>query len=937
MSPEPSSNPDPSPGPHLCRALDLEGVRFELAFRNSPAPMALSEVESGRLVDANQALVGLTGYSRGELIGRTTGDLGLVPPAVRASILEKLRRQGSLRAEDVEIQPRVGCPRSCLISAEILPDAEGPRLLTTLQDITPMVAQARQLERVTQLYACLSQVNQAIVWSPDRATLLARICEVMVEFGGFRMAWIGWDDPSTHEVAVVGQYGDSGGYLQGLHVRSDDTPLGRGGTGLAIRTGQPAVINDFLASVQASPWHAVAARSGFAASASFPLRVGGQVAGALMVYAPVKDFFGDQELALLVEAAGDLSYALDHMELDRTLKERESQFRLLFEKAPLGMAIVDSASGRFLSANQRLAEILGSSPEDLLAHSFQAYTHPDHVAEDQATVADLVRGTFQEVQKVKRYLHRNGQVVWARLKMVPIPGAPGEPPRHLSLVEDITQAHLAEEALKETLGRLQKIADRVPGMVYQYRLRPDGSTCMPYTSPAIRHIYGLAPEDVRDDAAALNAVHHPEDHAAIVASIRASAVTLSPWKHEYRIIAPTGEVRHLFGDAVPEPEEDGSILWTGCITDVTERRKLEAHLQQAQKMESLGSLAGGVAHDMNNVLGAILALASANLHILPRNHPNHKAFETIREAASRGGEMVKSLLNFARQSPRESRTVDCNDLVLEAGRLLEHTTLGKVRLELDLAPDLRPLQGDPGGLANVVMNLCVNAVDAMPGGGTLSLRTRNAGADGIGISVADTGCGMSREVLAKAMDPFFTTKEIGKGTGLGLAMVYANVTAHHGRIELRSEPGRGTCVELWFPAAAGADPEPALDAAAPPQAGAALAILLVDDDDLIRTAAGMLLEVLGHGLTTAASGEAALALLEGGARPDLVILDMNMPGLGGRGTLPRLRALRPDLPVLLATGRADQEAMDLVAAHPGVKLLAKPFSLDELQAHLRVV
>jgi len=621
----------------------------------------------------------------------------------------------------------------------------------------------------------------------------------------------------------------------------------------------------------------------------------------------------------------------------RTLKERESQFRLLFEKAPLGMAIVDSASGRFLSANQRMGEIVGRPPEELLAHRFQDYTHPDDVARDQATVQDMARGAFQEVQKVKRYLHRNGEVVWARLKMVPIPCAPGEPARHLSLVEDITQAYLAQEALRETLDRLQKIADRVPGMVYQYRLRPDGTTHMPYTSQAIQRIYGLTPEDVRDDTAKVNALHHPDDHASVVASIQASAANLTPWKQEYRITTPDGQVRHLFGDAVPEREEDGSILWTGCITDITERRKFEAHLQQAQKMESLGSLAGGVAHDMNNVLGAILALASAHLHILPRNHPQYQAFETIREAASRGGEMVKGLLNFARQSPRETRSVDCNELVLEAARLLEHTTLAKVRLELDLAPDLRPIQGDPGSLGNVLMNLCVNAVDAMPAGGTLSLRTRNEGAGGIAITVEDTGCGMPREVLAKALDPFFTTKEVGKGTGLGLAMVYANVTAHHGRIELRSEPDRGTCAEVWFPAAAGAalDPQPA--AARPAPTGAALAILLVDDDDLVLTAAGILLEVLGHHLTTAVSGEAALALLERGARPDLIILDMNMPGLGGKGTLPRLRALRPEVPVLLATGRADQEALDLAAAHPGVTLLPKPFSLEELQAHLRAI
>ena len=935
MNLDPPPDPVRAPTPPPAGADALSTLRFELAFRSSPAPMLLSDIDSGRIFDANNAALGLCGYSRPEMVGWTTEALGLFPAGVRAGLLEKLRAEGHLRNETLEILARGGRVRTCHMSAEILPDAEGPRLLTTLQDITPMVVQARQLERFTQLYACLSQVNQAIVWTRERAPLLDRICEAMVEFGKFRMAWIGWNDPATGEVAVVSRFGDATGYLQGLRVRSDDSALGQGGTGQAIRTGQPAVINDLQGAGQAAPWHARAARAGLAASASIPVRVGGQVAGALMVYAPVRDFFGEQEIALLVEMAVDLSFALDHLELARGLRESESRFRTLFEKAPLGMAILDSASGRFLSANPRLGEIFGVPPEELLAHSFLAYTHPDHRVEDQASVRELARGAVQEVQKVKRYLHRDGQVVWGRLKMVPFPGAPGEPARHLSLVEDITQAHLAQEALRETLDRLQKVAERVPGMVYQYRLRPDGTAHMPYTSPAIRAIYGLAPKDVKDDIAPLSNRYHPADHAAIVASIQASARDLTPWKMGYRILLPDGTVRHLLGDAVPEREADGGTLWTGYITDLTERRQFEAHLQQAQKMESLGNLAGGVAHDMNNVLGAILALASAKVHTLAEDHPDHKAFETIREAASRGGEVVRRLLNFARQSPREVRTVAFNDLLLEAARLLEHTTLARVRLELDLAPDLRTVQGDPSGLANVVMNLCVNAVDAMAAGGTLSLRTRNAGPGQIEVTVQDTGCGMSREVLGKAMDPFFTTKEVGKGTGLGLAMAYATVTAHQGRIELQSEPGLGTRVRLYFPAGAAPAPGPGAPDPARTDPGGAIAVLLVDDDELVRNATGVLVEVLGHTLTTATSGEEALAVLARGYRPDLVILDMNMPGLGGKGTLPALRALRPDVPILLATGRADQEAMDLVAAHPGVTLLPKPFSLSDLQRHLR--
>jgi CheY-like chemotaxis protein len=379
--------------------------------------------------------------------------------------------------------------------------------------------------------------------------------------------------------------------------------------------------------------------------------------------------------------------------------------------------------------------------------------------------------------------------------------------------------------------------------------------------------------------------------------------------------------------------------------DITERRRteeekayLQVQLQQSQKMESLGTLAGGVAHDMNNVLGAILGLASAHLGTQPYGSPLHQALDTICKATERGGKMVKSLLNFARQSPAESKKLDMNTILREEVALLERTTLAKVRLEIDLEANLRPILGDASALTHAFMNLCVNAVDAMPKNGTLTLRTRNVDSDWIEIVVEDTGMGMPKEVLEKAMEPFFTTKETGKGTGLGLSMVFSTVKAHRGQMAIESEPGQGTCVMLRFPAC---EQETLAQAAAPAVSEetvlphGTLKILLVDDDDLIQSSVQAILECLGYtAVTTAASGEEALAMLEEGLEPDLVILDMNMPGLGGMGTLPRLRVLRPELPVLLATGRVDQTALTLASANSGVTLLTKPFGLRELQKHL---
>jgi len=366
-----------------------------------------------------------------------------------------------------------------------------------------------------------------------------------------------------------------------------------------------------------------------------------------------------------------------------------------------------------------------------------------------------------------------------------------------------------------------------------------------------------------------------------------------------------------------------------------QRIQLERLLHRSQKMESLGSLAGGVAHDMNNVLGSILGMASMHQELESPHSPAHQAFAIITKACHRGGGLARRLLDFARQDLSEVREVDLNILVQEEVQLLEHTTLGQVRLVTDLAPELRPIQGDSAALVHAIMNLCLNAVDAMPGGGDLVLRTRNVAPGRVELRVEDSGTGMPKEIQEKVLEPFFTTKPMGKGTGLGLSIVYGTVKAHQGSMDIESEPGQGTTVILQFPAAEVPCTGDAVVSTAPATAASpALDILLVDDDELIRNALGPVIRCLGHRVTVATTGEEALERLKAGVVPQVVILDVNMPGLGGQGTLPQLRRQHPDLPVLLATGRVDQTALELSRAFPDVTLIPKPFSMGELKARL---
>ena len=413
--------------------------------------------------------------------------------------------------------------------------------------------------------------------------------------------------------------------------------------------------------------------------------------------------------------------------------------------------------------------------------------------------------------------------------------------------------------------------------------------------------------------------------------------------NENLVVRKDGARRLVVWHDSPLTDAQGRV--TGMLSsgeDITLRRReeaekaaLEIQLQQSQRMESIGSLAGGVAHDMNNVLGAILGMASAHFEGLPEASPARQAMGTIIRAAERGGKMVKGLLSFARMSTSHDEEVDLNALLQEEIHLLERTTLAKVQLDIALAPDLQPIRGDAGALNHAFMNICINAVDAMPEPGTLAIRTRNVESGQVEVQVRDTGQGMTREVLARALNPFFTTKPQGKGTGLGLSMVYSTVQAHGGTLEIQSEPGQGTVVTTRFPACSPLAPAPAFEAKPGLEAPRNLRVLLVDDDDLVRSSMEAVLEELGHVPVLAASGEEALRTLQEDLPFDLVIMDMNMPGLGGSGTLPRLRALRPSLPVLLATGRVDQTARDLMADHPPVAILPKPFSLKDLHLNIQ--
>ena len=431
---------------------------------------------------------------------------------------------------------------------------------------------------------------------------------------------------------------------------------------------------------------------------------------------------------------------------------------------------------------------------------------------------------------------------------------------------------------------------------------------------------------------------HPEDRERVDQAYRDSLRNREPYDIVHRLKMPDGRIKYVHELCESNFGPKGQPLRSrGTVQDITEHEvaeqehgKLVTEVHHFQRLDSLGNLAGGVAHDMNNILAVVMNLAELHLERLPGSDPSAHAFDIIKKACTRGADLVHRLTQFARKQMENAEPLDLNATVREQVDLLERTTLKKAEWITDLEDPLPLVMGQASEIDNAIINLCINALDAIPRGGRITLRTRCLAGGGVEVIVEDNGTGMPPEVLARALDPYFTTKPAGKGTGLGLATVYGTMKAHGGSVEIQSEVGVGTTVHLRFPPT-GARAEEAPAARIPAAEIPPIRVLLVDDDELIRLTLPPLLQRIGLTVEIAESGFQALEMLESMGPVDLVILDQNMPVLTGVETLARIRVTQPDLPVLLASGYGESDQSALPAVDPQVARLGKPYSLESLR------
>jgi PAS domain S-box-containing protein len=504
-----------------------------------------------------------------------------------------------------------------------------------------------------------------------------------------------------------------------------------------------------------------------------------------------------------------------------------------------------------------------------------------------------------------------------------------------------------EQELRLAEQRQAAIIESLPIVLYLEEI--DADPRIPkFVSGNFQAVTGYAFEDIQSAPALWAERLHPEDRERALEALgaRRSGEALAV---EYRWQCADGQYKHFLDQAVLLRDSFGNpVEFAGTLLDVTVRKELESQLTQARKMDAIGQLTGGIAHDFNNLLAAVLGGLGMIERRLPLSEDQAKIVGMTKHAAEQGAELVKHLLAFARRQKLEPASIQIPRLAQSVTSLLAHTLGGMVELQWKLADDVSPVYADAAQLELAVMNLIINARDAMPEGGIVTVaaegreiveqigRTGLKPGHYVVIGVGDTGCGIAPEMIEQVLEPFFTTKPVGKGTGLGLSMVYGFAQQSGGEVRVDSELGRGTCVEIWLPRAPESEAETVLEIVDTPAdtSDAAMKILLVDDHDGVRATTAALLEDLGHAVQHVTEGARALELFrEDPAAFDLLITDYAMPRMSGAELVRQIRSERADLPALIITGYAQADMNASESAD--VRILDKPFTPEQLKAALR--
>jgi len=750
--------------------------------------------------------------------------------------------------------------------------------------------------------------------------------------------------------------------LHGLSHRSRNPSWLRHGLGYAVAVVSVAIATGLTLAIGAlrreSPFLlftvAVMAATGYGG-----LRAG--VAAVLLSLSITYFLYFDPEYTLLLDNASDLiplfvfgfvGFSIAwHVTLLRRSRQQaqEAGERLhrAFADARIGFAVTDLQGG-LLEVNRGFCEIVGYSETELAGRELRSLVDPQCAEEAAWFIRRIAASNVPSAVYETRYLHKGGSIVWVRISAAAVLSGPAGPPLNIvMLVEDITASVHAQVVLRESEARFRDLLININLIA----MTIDTVGAITFCNPYLLRLTGYAPEEVLGKN--WFDIFIPQEDREGLHSLFSKGIGGSsfPVHHENAIVTREGARRMISWDNTILRNAAGEVI--GCASvgrDTTDRLLLEERYRQAQKLESVGRLAGGVAHDFNNLLTVINGYAETLVSSEPENSARRRPLSEIRKAGERAANLTRQLLAFSRKQLIQPKRLDINSVITDVESML-HRLIGEdIQVHVDLTPSLPPVMADAGQLQQVVMNLAVNARDAMPRGGKLTARTTEfetaeggpgapaslAPARYVVLEMSDTGIGMDSATREHLFEPFFTTKDKSSGTGLGLATVYGIVTQADGFITVESEPGHGASLRIFLPAAVESGPPQVAVKSGSGRLQGAEVVLIAEDNEGLRELACDILRSFGYTVLEAQDAAQALQIASAREGPiDVLITDVIMPGLNGRELAERLKTLRPEIKVLLMSGYTD----DILSRHQvldaGLEFLEKPFTPQALAAKVR--
>jgi len=790
----------------------------------------------------------------------------------------------------------------------------------------------------------IRNVNRLITKERDLDRLIWGACRNLTETLGYKNAWI----------ALIGENGDldrtaSSGFFESFDpmlekLRQKDRPYS---VREALNQSCLIVSDDPVLECGECPDSpAQSEYVGFTTRLEYDDRIH----GILSVAVP-SCYAGDgAEQDLFVELAADIAFALHQIELqnqrritEQKLARNEELFRAMFEHGPSGIAIV-SRDGRLVMTNAALREILGFSSEELENKDITEYMHPEHVATEEALFREIITGKRRSGRLEKRTTTKTGEEIWVSAHLAGIGFNSSDTDLLLIQVEDITQRRRVEGEHKRLAAAIEQAAESI--------IVTDREGTIEYVNPAFEQITGYAREKVigENPRVLKSGQQGDEFYRELWETITSGSV----WSG--RMVNRRNDGSHYTEDCTISPVRDETGIVSHFVAvkhDVTHTLFLEQQTHHTQKLEAMGRLAGGVAHDLNNMLSPILGYAELLMDDIPHGDARRESIEEVHQAGLRARDLVFQLLAFGRKQALEVKPISLNEVVSGFSSLLRRTLREDINIETILTASNETIEADLGRLEQVIMNLAVNAQDAMPRGGKLTIETTDVVIDGddpvesrtlssgphVCLSISDTGCGFDAITRARIFEPFFTTKEKDKGTGLGLATVYGIVKQHGGDIRVDSVPGEGTTFEIYLPFVEqeSVNISRLKTARGKPESGMGT-VLVAEDDRQVRKLICSILKSLGYRVITARTPEDCILEVEQCEDTiDLLLTDVVMPEINGKELYERIRKIQPQLKVLFMSGYTHNVIAEHGVLKEGIQFIQKPFTRQTLAEKIRAL